>query len=144
MGHYKTMMVQQSGAALYNHKKMAQQESCIITSSLGNVPEIRTIGPRSNDNIPLNNLCSRNLPQNTQIDCEIVPFSATSLTTRLWRIDGVIDNRNASAISVLGPGNYTCTIIHPCGTRSIGPFFIPQSKCMNSSHDMINVLQTHQ
>ena len=55
-------------------------------------------------------------------------------------IDGVIDNEISDAIEVLGPGNYTCTIIHPCGTRSIGPFFIPRGKCIYSSHDMINVL----
>ena len=112
---------------------MVKQESFIITSLLGKISEIYTVGPRTaGDNICVRNLCFSNIQMliavghTPQIDCNAVPSNASVM--RAWFINGVRQRPTWPAIEVTQPGNYSCTITHACGMRSIEPFFVPHGE----------------
>lgn len=108
------------------------------------VPNIYTVGPRTGDNRRVSNVCFSSIKMlidggtTLQIDCNAVPSNVS--VTRVWFINGVEQISSWSAIEVLQPGNYSCTITHACGMRSMEPFFVPRGKCRYSTNDMINVL----
>ena len=111
---------------------MVKQESFIITSLLGKISEIYTVGPRTGDNTCVRNLCFSNIQlliavgHTPQIDCNAVPSNASVM--RAWFINGVRQRPTWSAIEVTQPGNYSCTITRACGMRSIEPFFVPHGE----------------